>query len=343
MELDLAKVPANWEIEKWLHYAIVNKIAVVDSFKEGNKGAATGKLAGGMNTIGGRSIDMDTGNYIQQHIQLLEFIKMEMGEIAGVTKQREGAISNYETASGIERSVNQSSHITEYWFHKHEKTKLRVMGAFLETAKIALQGDNKKVQYILDDQTIQVLNMDGMEFASADYGIVCTSSSKSSELEAQLKSYAQAFMQNGGSFGTIMDIYFSPSLQDMRHKLEKAERKIQEQNQATSQEQNKIAREQLERQAALEEAKLQLEDIMNMRDNETKLAIAAMKDSVEIEKGSDGIEEAKLDATLQKQKDDKMLQIKKLDDEMKKHRDKMEIEKQKVAIQRKKPQTTSYK
>src|SRR5699024_4668550 len=103
-ELDLAKVPEGWEIEKWLHFAIVNKISVVDSFKEGNKGASTGKLAGGMNTQGGRSIDMETGNYIQQHINMLEYIKQEMSEIAGISKQREGQISNRETVGGVERS-----------------------------------------------------------------------------------------------------------------------------------------------------------------------------------------------------------------------------------------------
>lgn len=340
MELDLAKIPENWEVEKWLHYAIVNKIAVVDSFKEGNKGAATGKLAGGFNTQGGRSIDMDTGNYIQQHIQLLEFIKMEMSEIAGVTKQREGAISNYETASGVERSVNQSSHITEYWFHLHEKTKLRVMEAFLETAKIALRGNNKKVQYILDDQTIQILNIDGLEFATADYGIMCTSSSKSMELENALKQYAQAFLQNGGSLATIMDIYFSSSLSDMRHKLEKAERKIQEQNNAAQQEANKIARAQQEQDFALEQAKLQLDDLKNQRDNETKLVIAQMQQQgqeIESEDSSDGIAEAKLDLDIQKQKDDKLLKIRALEDQMKMHDDKMQREDKKIKIQARKP------
>jgi len=113
-----------------MHFAVTNKIAVVDSFKEGNKGASTGKLAGGMNNIGGRSIDMETGNYIQQHMNLLEFIKMEMGEIAGVSRQREGQISNRETVGGVERAVNQSSHITEYWFSKHDDVKLRVLTAF---------------------------------------------------------------------------------------------------------------------------------------------------------------------------------------------------------------------
>jgi hypothetical protein len=26
-ELDIAKVPENWEIDKWMHFAVVNKIA----------------------------------------------------------------------------------------------------------------------------------------------------------------------------------------------------------------------------------------------------------------------------------------------------------------------------
>lgn len=343
-ELDLAKVPDNWEIEKWLHFAIVNKIAVVDSFKEGQQGAATGKLAGGFNTQGGRSIDMETGSYIQQHIQLLEFIKMEMSEIAGVTKQREGAIHQNETASGVERSVNQSSHITEYWFHKHEKFKLRVLEAFLEAAKVALKGDNKKVQYILDDQTIQMLNIEGDNFAESDYGLVATSSSKAMELEQMLKANAQAFMQNGGSMGTIMDIYFSPSLSDMRKKIEIAEAKIQQQQSAAQDEQNKIAREQLQAEQAREERKLQLEDLWNQRDNETKLMIANINAEKLGDEGSDGIvdpiAEKKLDLDTTKVKNDQVAKMKDLDQKMKMHNDKMKREDKKIAVSKSKPTAT---
>jgi hypothetical protein len=38
---------------------------------------------------------------------------MEMGEVMGITPQREGQVSNRETVGGVERSVLQSSHITE--------------------------------------------------------------------------------------------------------------------------------------------------------------------------------------------------------------------------------------
>lgn len=346
-ELDLAKVPDNWEIEKWLHFAIVNKIAVIDSFKEGQQGAATGKLAGGFNTQGGRAIDMETGSYIQQHVQLLEFIKLEMGEIAGVTKQREGAIHQNETASGVERSVNQSSHITEYWFHKHEQFKLRVMSAFLEAAKVALKGNNKKVQYILDDQTIQMLNIEGDNFAEADYGLVCTASSKAMELEGMLKQNAQAFMQNGGSMGTIMDIFFSPSLADMRKKIEIAEEKLQKQQSSAQDQQNKLAQQAQQDAMQLEQSKLQLQDLMNQRDNDTKLMIANMSSDVEgddNDENNDGVmdlvQAGRLSLDTDKAKADQMVKMKNLDQQMKMHNDKMVREDKKIAVSKTKKAAT---
>lgn len=343
MELDLSKVPAGWEIEKWMHFAVVNKIAVIDSFKEGNHGQATGKLAGSFNTQGGRVMDMETGSYIQQHISLLEFIKMEMGEICGVSKQREGQISNRETVGGVERSVNQSSHITEYWFAQHELVKIRVLEAFLEAAKIALRGNNKKVQYILDDQTIEVLNMESDEFAESDYGILVTNSAKSIELEQAIKQYAQAFIQNGGSMSTIMDIYFSPSLMDMRRKLETAEEEMHQRNSESSQQQNKLMEQQMQLQQENVVAERELKDLMNQRDNETKVYLKELELSSQPEETSDGIENPldreKFELDKQKRRDDYVAKMKALDNDMKKHKDNVELKKESNQISRIKKKT----
>lgn len=337
LELDLAKIPTNWEIEKWMHFAVVNKIAVVDSFKEGAHGQSTGKLAGNMASgLGGRAIDMETGAYIQQHIQLLEFIKMEMGELCGVSRQREGQISNRETVGGVERSVNQSSHITEYWYMQHEAVKIRVLEAFLETAKIALKDvKNKKVQHILDDQTIEILNMETEDFAESDFGILVTNTSKSIELEQAIKQYAQAFIQNGGSMSTIMDIYFSPSLSDMRRKLEIAEQEIQERNSQAQTESNKIQQEANQAAQALEQQKLQLEDTKNIRDNDTKRYIAELSNNGENLKSEnindDGIMDpldiSKFELDVEKVRKDYEIKLKQLDQDMIKHKNQMEAKK----------------
>ena len=346
-ELDISKIPDNWEVEKWMHFAITNKIAVVDSFKEGSHGASTGKLAGSFNTQGGRSIDMESGNYIQQQIQLLEFIKMEMGEIVGVSQQRQGQISNRETVGGVERAVNQSSHITEHWFMQHEHVKLRVLTAFLETAKIALKGKNPKVQYILDDQTIQTLNVDGDVFCEADYGVVATNSSKTQEMEQTIKGYAQSFLQNGGNLSTIMDIYFSPSLSDMRRKIEIAEDDLHQKNSESSQQQAKLAEQQQAQELQLEQAKMKLEDTINIRDNDTKLQIASLnKEDYDTDINNDGsgldaekhnLDERKFQSDRENNSKELLLKIKSLDNDMKKHADNVKLKQKQINKSNNKP------
>ena len=190
--LDIAKVPEGWDIEKWLYFAKTNSIAVVNSFKEGTKGAATGKLAGGLNNASSGVIDAELGNTIQQYTNLLEFIKMEMSEVAGITKQREGQVANRETVGGVERATLQSSHITEYLFLIHDDVKKRTLEAFLETAKIALKGRSKKFQYLLSDGSIQIMDIDGDEFAEADYGLVVDNSNGLQELQQKMDMLAQA-------------------------------------------------------------------------------------------------------------------------------------------------------
>ena len=182
LRLDIAKIPKGWNIEKWMYYAKANGLAVEDSFREGNIGAATGKLAGAMNNASSGIIDAEFGNSIQSQINLLEFIKMEMSDVAGISRQREGQISNRETVGGVERATLQSSHITEYLFIQHDDVKKRALECFLETAKIALKGRSKKFQYILSDSSMRVMDIDGDEFAESDYGLLVDNGQGTKEL-----------------------------------------------------------------------------------------------------------------------------------------------------------------
>lgn len=341
MEVDLAKIPDGWEVEKWLHFAFVNKIAVLDSFKEGQKGSSTGRLAGSMNTVGGGVIDMETGNYIQQHIQLLEFIKMEMSDILGISKQREGQISNRETVGGVERSVNQSSHITEYWFAKHESVKLRVLEGFLEMAKFALRKEgNKQIQYVLDDQTVETLMITDTGFTESDYGVVATNASKYKNLEEMMMQNAQAFIQNGGSFKTLMDVTFSNSLMDMRRKIEESEAEMQQAQQEAANADREAQAEAIEREYALKEAELQLDYYKVDLDNRTKLEIAMLQqgsgDST-VEKSDDGVvnplDEAKFRLDVSKAKTEKLLRIQEMSNDMKKHEDDVKLKEKTISAQ----------
>ena len=289
--LDLAKVPAGWDVEKWLYFAKTNNIAVVDSFKEGNIGAATGKLAGAMNNASSGVIDAELGNSIQQNINLLEFIKMEMSDVAGISKQREGQISNRETVGGVERATLQSSHITEWLFVIHEDVKKRVLECFLETAKIALRGRSKKFQYILSDGSMKVMDIDGDEFAEADYGLVVDNSNAIQELQQKMDMLAQAALQNQTlNFSTIMKLYNSCSMAEKQRMVERNEQELIQRQQEAQQQQLQQQQQQAEMEAQAKEQEMQLKDMMNQRDNETKILVATI--SANSNQGSDdGVQE----------------------------------------------------
>lgn len=326
LRLDFAKKPKEWDVEKWLYYARTMGLAVEDSFKEGSMGAATGKLAGALNNASTGVIAASDGNQIQQYINLLEFIKMEMAEIIGITKQREGQVSNRETVGGVERATLQSSHITEWLFFVHEDVKKRVLECFLETAKIALRGRSKKFQYILSDSSMKVMKIDGDEFAEADYGLVVDNSNGIQELNSKLDTLAQAALQNQTlSFSTIMKLFSSSSLAEKQRLVEKDERNIQERQAQVQQQQLQAQQQEIEQKSQIEQAKMQQEDILNQRDNETKILIAQMQAYSKNNEG-DNISEPEYS---QEAKDKLIQQIKEFDAKIKLERDKLNFEKQK--------------
>ena len=288
VKLDLAMVPKGWEVEKWLHYAKTMHIAVIDSFKEGNIGPAKGKLAGNMANNSSGSIDAETGNYIQQQINLLEFIKMEMSDVAGIARQREGQVSNRETVGGVERANLQSSHITEWLFIIHDDVKKRALECFLETAKIALKGRSKKFQYILSDMSMKVMDIDGDEFAECDYGLVVDNGNGTQDLNSKLDTLAQAALQNQTlSFSSIIKLYNSSSIAEKTRMIEKDEEKLQQQQAQSQQETLQAQQAANQAQLDMKMQELQARDQINIRDNETKLLIAQMGTQIE----DDGIQE----------------------------------------------------
>lgn len=324
--LDLAKVPKDWDVDKWLYFAKKNNLNVIDSFKEGNVGAATGKLAGGLNNASSGVIDAELGNSIQMYINILEFIKLSMSEIMGVTKQREGQVSNRETVGGVERATLQSSHITEWLFITHEDVKRRVLECFLETAKIALKGRSLKFSYILSDGSQKIADIDGDEFAEADYGLLVDTGNGLQDLNQKLDMLAQAGLQNNMiSFSAMMKLYNSASLAEKQRMIENDERKMQERQQQQQQEQNKLQQQQMEQEAALEQAKMEQEDRLNQRDNDTKIVVATI--NAEAKEYDDGIVEPEYS---QEAKDKLMENIRQFNERLSLDKDRLAFDKEKA-------------
>lgn len=94
-------------------------------------------------------------------------------------------------------------------------------------------------------------------------------------------------------------------MSEVQRIIEKDEKDIQERKSKEFQDNLKVQQEQIKMSAQLEQQKMQLEDILNQRDNETKILIAEMGSQANIEEPTEDLSREEL-----------ALKIKKLDDEM---------------------------
>lgn len=335
VRLDLAKVPKGWQVEKWMYYAQVNGLAVEDSFKQGNSGIATGKLAGAMNNASSGVIDAEYGNSIQMYMNLLEYIKGDMGEVAGISRQREGQIANRETVGGVERSNLQSSYITEWLFLQHDDVKKRAIEMFIETTKIALKGRSKKFKYLLPDGAEVLMEIDGDEFAESDYGLIVDSGNGMQELRSNLDRLAQAALQNQVlDFSTLTKIYSSVSLAEKQRMIEEGEENMRRLAEEQQQQQAELAQQKMQMDAQQNEAKMQQEDMLNKRDNDTRIQVAEINAVAEAQRFAmmnhdfeDGIDSPKNAMEMEKLKE----QIREFDAKMKLDREKLALDRKKAS------------
>jgi len=342
VELDLALKPKGWEVEKWMFFARANKVLIKDSFNEGNKGAATGKLAGGLNNASKGYIDADWGQSIQNYLDLLQWIKDSMSDLVGINRQREGNTYNRETVGGIERAVLQSSYITDWLFQKHDDTKRRVLECFIEQAKAALRGRNEKFYYILSDGSRKLVEIDGDEFAESDYGLVVDSSSETQKLSSQIDTIAQAALQNQAmDFASLLKLYTSISTSEKIKIVENSQRRMEQRQQQLAQQQQEAEMQvaQMEQQTKMQE--LQSKDALNQRDNETKIRVAEINSRAEYmrlgiyaEENDEELVHEKLDVEREKLAEE----IRQFDEELRQkdeeRKDKKEIEMKKIEAQK---------
>jgi len=284
IRLDFAKVPKGWDADKWLYYINVNGIAVENSFKEGDYGAATGKLAGGLNNASSGVVDASQAGEIMYYTNLLDWIDNHCGNLVGMTPQRMGQISNRETVGGVERATLQSSHSTEWLFTIHDSVKKRELECLLETAKIALKGRKKKFEFILEDGSRLLEEIDGDEFAECDYGLVVDNSNGAQELNQKLDMLAQAGLQNGMSFATVMKLYTTRSLSEKIRLVENDEKRKQEMQQQQLEQQNQLEQQKIQMQQMIAQQEQELQYKMHQEKLENNLLVAQINSEAEAQR-----------------------------------------------------------
>ena len=273
MLMDLAQVPRSegMDLERWMYYLRAMKIAFVNSFEEGKKGVATGKLS---NFNQFQSIDMSLANVISQYIQTLDYIKTQIAFISGVSPQRLGAISSNELVGNVERSVQQSALITEYLFDSHNEVKRRFYTAVIEAAKIAYR-EGLTAQYVLDDMGIEMLQIEEYLFENSELNVYVSNANKDNEVKAELKELARLAIQSDkADLSTIIDTIINDNPRDIVRTLQKSEQAKYDRDAQAQKAQQEAQQQMHAEQMQMEDRKLAMQQYKIDTDNQTKIQIA---------------------------------------------------------------------
>lgn len=300
VNMDITQIPKSMNISpaKWMHYLSSVGVNFINPYEEGwNIPGREGGKPAQFNQI--TALDLTMSNVIAEYIQLMDKIEELAGTISGITSQREGAVSSSEMVGNVERSVVQSSHITEPLFWVHNQCKRRVLNMLLNTAKGAWEETGKqKLQYIFDNGERAFLDITP-KFYYEDMDVFVSDTSKDLENIQKLQQLIQPAMQNGASLLEAAEILTNDNFNIIKQKLKdmqtRQEQMQQQQQEAEAQQQQQLQQMQNEakqQELMLQEAQMDLQRYQIDQDNQTKIAVAqinAYRGTEELDQDQNGI------------------------------------------------------
>ena len=265
--MDINMVPEGWSMDKFMFMVESTGIAWVDYQKEGVQFNPTHQSV----------MDMSIKT-IDQYVNLLRFIKEEWEYLSGITRQRMGEMSPYEGKATSQQAIVQSSHITEDYFRKYSAVEERDLQAMIDYSQLAWI-NGKKAAYVMPDGTQEFLDIDPDTYTHAEFGLFVKDASIEEEKLEQLKALGQSMVQNGVPISIISEIIESDNFVELKDKVNKAERAMQEMEEQAQQMEQEM--QQAEQQLRQEE--LDREDRNKELDRQNKIEVELVKKDVKAE------------------------------------------------------------
>jgi hypothetical protein len=259
---DVSQLPTNvgMDIQQVLYHLKTDGIIPINSKDEGNQMQSFNQF---------QQIDFTLSQSVQQLINLKVMLEEMAGQISGVTRQREGAVGQYEYVGNVQRSVVQSATITESWFYSHGECKQRVLERLCNLMKVAWAG-GKKAGMILGDGAYKFLNV-MPNIALQDFGVYVGDSGKDDSMKQVVQQLSQAALQAGTiDMLGVIKVLRADTMTEAEKVLEQAMTEMQKQQQQTMEEQMQAQ----QAAAEVEQAKFQAEAQLKQMDNEAKLQVA---------------------------------------------------------------------
>jgi hypothetical protein len=273
-QFDINMIPKNWDMDKFMYYVEGTGIAWVDYNKEGIQ------LSPQHQSV----LDMSIKT-ISQYLTLLESIMVEWEKLSGVNRQRQGSVGMYEGKGTSQQAIVQSSHITEDIFRKFSNFEQRELQGLIDYSKVAWI-NGKKGMFVMPDNTLAELDVEGLGHLESEYGIFVSDAGKDVEKLQAIRGFAQAAVQNGLPMSAAISIFESDSFPQIKDKIRQAE-KAQEELQKAQQD---AQAQQGQQQMQIQQAQIESQQLDKEKDRQLQIELALIAAEGDDKKNSASLE-----------------------------------------------------
>ena len=300
------------------------------------------------------AVDMSTTADILNLTALCDWLDEQIGQSAGISKEREGQIQRYTNATDNQQAIAQSSYITEVYFNLHNELWAHVMNQYLSVfttwAKnwFEMNPAQKEMmlQYVLDNGSIQMLKIDSKFLEASEYGIFIEVGSSAEEYKSKMEQYILPLIQNQMEGAEVVSEILKArrdgtSPEKIHQMIQVLTDKYQQRRMETEQAQTERQQEMLkaQEQLAQQEHERDLEKIMLQEElqKEREIAVNTIKTfswNPDKDMNENSVPDVVEVANLQLKKDFEESKLKmdkaKLEQQKKEHDDKMKLENKKL-------------
>lgn len=174
-----------WDEEKFFYYSEALGYALLDRNQIGvDKSYNQYKVE-----------DLSLFDNIQQLIELQRHYKQEWDDIIGISRQRKGQTYASDTKGSNEQALFQSTVITDMIFSGFDELVQKELQGLLDFSKF-VNVDGVRKLYNQSEFEYEILEIDPVEYASAELGLFVTNSASETDKLKKMEIYAATLAQN---------------------------------------------------------------------------------------------------------------------------------------------------
>ena len=266
--IDSSRLDPRFPIEKTIHFLEQSGYYVYNGLQGGDQPGASTRP--GIDTFNVSNIQN-----IINFAQVLAYFDEQIGEAAGVTKQREGGTAAYEAVTNAQQNIIQSSHITEPLFMVHDNLWREIKTGLIETAQVAYTKKPLVTQFVLNDGSRKILEVDEELFENASFGIFVSDNSRDYRVFEELRALSQPLLQNDKiDIDDLVQILNADSMSELKRELKASKKKREKREEAMQQAQQQSQEKQVQMALDAKEDEQAHEKELAMLKAETDITVA---------------------------------------------------------------------